>query len=99
MKKSLKLIPLTILTFILTILWASCGYSVFFQDSASMCCSCSDFSTDSFSNLENCLDDILINDFKPKRHKFPNNNDLVCLFKENFKNSFISNVWQPPKLS
>jgi hypothetical protein len=44
-------------------------------------------------------DDVFMNDSTVKSNKFLTCIGLVPILKFNFKNSFIANIWQPPKFS
>lgn len=61
---------------------------------------CSDIPDNTDNTHSVCFeDDGFINDIKNQPNTFYSNIDLVSVLNDSFKNSYISCIWQPPKIS
>ena len=102
MKKALKQICLLFVSLSLTMTLVNSGVIDNFLCLNNICShiECSDIATQSEHSHTACYgDDVLLNDSKIKSNKFIGSIDLVFTLRVDFKNSYLTSIWQPPKIS
>jgi hypothetical protein len=102
MKKALKQAYLLLVALSLTLILADCDFidNAFSHNHIITLSECPGTSNCFGHSHSVCFDDdVFINDSKVKSDKFLTCIGLIPILKFNFKNSFITNIWQPPKFS
>lgn len=102
MKNSIKNNYLLIVLLCITIFGADFGFidHSFSSNKISSHNECSDISNNFSHFHSDCYeDDNLLNDLKFKSNNFSGTFNIVPNINDNFKNSYISCIWQPPKVS
>jgi hypothetical protein len=102
MKKALKQAYLLLVAFSLTLILADCDFidNAFSHNPIITLSECPGTSNCFGHSHSVCFDDdVFITDSKVKSDKFLTCIGLIPILKFNFKNSFITNIWQPPKFS
>jgi hypothetical protein len=102
MMKALKQACLLGLALSLAVIWTDCSFlaNAIFHKHVVSCSDCSGFSDPiEYSHFVCYADDFFMNDSKGKSNKSPVGNDLVPVLNFHLENSFITDIWQPPKFS
>jgi hypothetical protein len=100
MKKTVQQISFLILALSLNLVWASISFddSSFSQNHISICNECSDLSDPcEYFHSICCEDDSFMPDSKIKSNIFKVRRDKGPFPDFNFRNSYVNDVWQPPK--
>ncbi len=101
MKKNKKTISLVLLLLSFTLILADCSVFSFSKSNIiTTCNTCPDIS-DHFENTHShgTEDNVIINESKSKTIHILFQVDFISVIDINLKSIFISNIWQPPKLS
>ena len=101
MKKVLRQISILFLAISLVLIWSDCGFinNTFYQNKINSHNECSDISDHFEHSHLACFEEaVFTNNSKIKLNKSLISISIRPSFDINFTNSFISNIWQPPKI-
>jgi hypothetical protein len=100
--KAIKQITVMLLALCLNLVWANSIFDdiVFFQHQISNCSECPDTSDPgNYSHSISCEDDVFIHDSLVKSNIFGVTTENAPVLTDNFRNLYLNNIWQPPKIS